>query len=156
MWSDNETGVDFLNFGSVAATVARVIQDANGEPLSIGVSGSWGVGKSSMIKLVRAELDAVEQGKKASERKYLFVEFNAWLYQGYDDARASLMDVITRALIAKEAELKPNSTKAKELLGRIDWLRVTKLTAGSALALSVGLPPIGLLGELFQVAFYFF
>lgn len=150
MWSDNETGVDFLNFGSVAATVARVIQDANGEPLSIGVSGSWGVGKSSMIKLVRAELDFAEEGKKASERKYLFVEFNAWLYQGYDDARASLMDVIARALIAKEAELKPNSTKAKQLLSRIDWLRVSKLTAGSALALSVGLPPIGLLGELFR------
>jgi len=31
----------------------------------------------------------------------VFVTFNAWLYQGYDDARAALMDVIAMHYNAK-------------------------------------------------------
>ena len=56
MWSDNETEKDFLNFSGVAGTVAEIITQATGRPTSIGISGSWGAGKSSMIKLVRAAL----------------------------------------------------------------------------------------------------
>jgi len=51
--------------------VSKIIESANGQPVSIGVSGSWGVGKSSMIKFIQKELAA------ESEEKYLFVEFNA-------------------------------------------------------------------------------
>src|ERR1017187_9285647 len=93
MWPDNETDRDFLNFTGVADTVAEIIVQAKGRPISIGISGVWGVGKSSMIKLVRRSLaQRSDQGK--SEGNFIFVEFNAWLYQGYDDARAALMDVI--------------------------------------------------------------
>lgn len=148
MWSDNETERDFLNFGTVATTVSQIIESANGQPVSIGISGSWGVGKSSMIKLIQNRLNT-EPGKE-DEKKYLFVEFNAWLYQGYDDARASLMEVIARTL-ASEAESQETAVdKTKELLSRINWLRVAKLSAGSAAALAVGLPPVGLIGSVFN------
>lgn len=56
MWSDNETDRDFLNFDGVAETVAEIVVQAQGRPISIGVSGAWGVGKSSMIKLIRGSL----------------------------------------------------------------------------------------------------
>ena len=56
MWPDNETDRDFLNFTGVADTVAEIVVQAEGRPISIGVSGAWGVGKSSMIKLVRKSL----------------------------------------------------------------------------------------------------
>src|SRR5258708_34642756 len=94
MWPDNETSVDFLNFTSVADTVAEIIVQANGRPVSIGVSGAWGVGKSSMIKLIQSSLS----GRPKEDREFVFVEFNAWLYQGYDDARAALMDLIVNKL----------------------------------------------------------
>ena len=101
MWPDNETERDFLNSTGVADTVAEIIVQARGRPISIGISGSWGIGKSSMIKLTQASLAgcAARQGA----REFVFVEFNAWLYQGYDDARAALMDVIADKL-AKEAK----------------------------------------------------
>lgn len=51
MWADTETDRDYLNFTSVANTVAELIVGSAGNPVSIGVSGAWGVGKSSMIKL---------------------------------------------------------------------------------------------------------
>ena len=96
MWADNETTRDFLNFSGVADTVAEIIVQARGRPISIGVSGAWGVGKSSMIKLTQTSL-ANREGRE-NEKDFVFVEFNAWLYQGYDDARAALMDVIADKL----------------------------------------------------------
>jgi len=56
MWADNETTRDFLNFSGVADTVAEIIVQAKGRPISIGVSGAWGIGKSSLIKLTQASL----------------------------------------------------------------------------------------------------
>jgi predicted KAP-like P-loop ATPase len=141
MWHDNETERDFLNFSGVSNTVAEMIAQAAGHPISIGVSGTWGIGKSSMIKLIRRELE-----KRPAPPKFIFVEFNAWLYQGYDDARAALMDVIAERL-NEEAEIqKTGVDKAKELLSRVNWLRVAKLTVGSAVAMAAGLAPVGLLG----------
>jgi predicted KAP-like P-loop ATPase len=40
MWPDNETARDFLNFSGVADTVAEIIVQARGRPVSIGVSGA--------------------------------------------------------------------------------------------------------------------
>jgi predicted KAP-like P-loop ATPase len=50
MWNDIETTQDFLNFSVTADTVAELIVEADGQPISIGVSGNWGAGKSSMVK----------------------------------------------------------------------------------------------------------
>jgi len=145
MWPDNETERDFLNFTGVADTVAEIIVQAQGRPISIGVSGAWGVGKSSMIKLIRRALEKRAEGPHS---EFVFVEFNAWLYQGYDDARAALMEVIVTTLEKEAEERQSGLDKVQELLKRIDWLRAARLTAGSAIALGLGLPPVGLIGEV--------
>lgn len=156
MWTDNETAQDFLNFGGIAKTVAEIIEQAQSRPISISVSGAWGVGKSSMIKLIRRELAARScgqqrepgAGESGDPGRFIFVEFNAWLYQGYDDARAALIEVVASTL-AKEAEdRKTGVEKTKDLLDRVNWFRAIKLTASSAASLAFGLPPTGLLGEL--------
>ena len=146
MWLDNETNRDFLNFLAVAKTVAELVVQAKGKPLSIGVTGGWGVGKSSMVRLIA---DALHEREGEC---FLFVDFNAWLYQGYDDARAALMDVIVRNLVAHAEKSKTGLEKAKELLGRVNWLRVAGLAAGSAIAMAMGLPPVGLVGEVVSAA----
>ncbi len=147
MWPDNETDIDFLNFAGVADTVAEIVVQAKQRPISIGVSGAWGVGKSSMIKLIQASLSE----KDGEPKQFLFVEFNAWLYQGYDDVRAALLEVIAEALKCDAESKKTAVAKAKELLGRVNWLRTAKLAGGSAVALALGLPPVGLVGEIFQL-----
>ena len=147
MWSDNETERDFLNFGSVAVTISKIVEGANGQPISMGVSGSWGVGKSSMIKLIQNELNSKPDGE--DDKKYIFVEFNAWLYQGYDDARAALMEVIARTLSEEAVSQQTAIDITKDLLSRINWLRVAKLSAGTAVSLAFGLPPVGLVGSLY-------
>lgn len=145
MWPDNETNIDYVNFGSIAGTVAEVIHQADGRPVSIGISGAWGVGKSSMIKLIEKEL---RDRDNSDPKAYIYVAFNAWLYQGHDDARAALMEVIATALAVEAEKRKTGIDKAKELLKRVNWLRVAKFTAAPAAALALGLPPVGIIGEL--------
>jgi predicted KAP-like P-loop ATPase len=145
MWSDNETDRDFLNFRYVADIAAEMIAQADGRPLSMGIAGSWGVGKSSMMRLLGASL------RERADGKFLFIEFNAWLYQGYDDTRAALMEVIARALIKHAEEAKTPITgaldKAKSLLARVNWFRVASLGATTAASLAFGLPPVHLVGD---------
>lgn len=131
MWSDNETLRDLVNFSHVAEIAAERIVGAKGEPLSLGISGDWGVGKSSMMKLLRTSLEARE------DVDIRFVEFNAWLYQSYDDARAALMETITAAVVEEAVEKKDTLSatvrkRAASLFGRVKKLRVLGL-AGSAL-----------------------
>jgi predicted KAP-like P-loop ATPase len=144
MWTDNETNRDFLNFSCVAETAAEIVVRAAGQPLSMGVSGGWGAGKSSMLNLIEDSL------KARDDEKFLYVRFNAWLYQGYDDARAALMEVIASELVERAKGDENLLAKAQALLGRVNWLRVAGLTAGSAIALAAGVPPMGLMGAAFS------
>lgn len=131
MWSDNETIRDLVNFSHVAEIAAERIVGAKGEPISLGISGDWGVGKSSMMKLLRTSLETHEGVD------IRFVEFNAWLYQSYDDARAALMETITATVVEQAVEKKDALSatarkRAASLFGRVKKLRLLGI-AGSAL-----------------------
>lgn len=131
MWSDNETLRDLVNFSHVAEIAAERIVGAKGEPISLGISGDWGVGKSSMMKLLRTSLEARQ------DIDIRFVEFNAWLYQSYDDARAALMETITATVVEQAVKKKDTLSatarkRAASLFGRVKKLRLLGV-AGSAL-----------------------
>ena len=119
--TDTESKVDLLNFSATANAVASMIRLSKDDPLSIGVFGDWGSGKSSLIRLIEA---ALKNGPDGEE--YLFVDFNAWLYQGFDDAKMALLqrvyDELENHLKEKEGLLK----KVQSLVKRINVLRATK------------------------------
>lgn len=50
---DNETATDMIYFEAISASVARVIRDAGDAPLTVGVHGDWGAGKSSVLLMTR-------------------------------------------------------------------------------------------------------
>jgi Predicted P-loop ATPase len=148
MWLDAETDRDFINFESVADTIAEMIIRAKGKPISIGVSGDWGVGKSSMIKLAKASLKKKQSNSNSDDKKYLFVDFNAWLYQGYDDARAALLEVIANQLASEAEEQKTALKEVQEFLKRIKWVRAFKIFLPLTLSLMTGTPLTGLFADM--------
>src|SRR5215472_16871463 len=86
MRPDNETELDFLNFTGVADTVAEVIVQAQGSPISIGVSGEWGVGKSSMIRFTRrspSRKKGVEKAKNSCSESTDSVWRSSWRVQRF-------------------------------------------------------------------------
>jgi predicted KAP-like P-loop ATPase len=133
MWHDVEAKIDLLNFSHVAKAAAELIEAANGQPLTIGVSGNWGTGKSSLVKMIGAELR-----NKAGSDKYLFLEFNAWLYQGYDDARQALLDAVGDKLSAEAQSRQTAGDKVKSFVKRIKLLRVGRMLAPIGVQALVG------------------
>jgi len=140
VWADTETDVDFLNYSEIAELVAEMISDDTLLPLSLGIFGGWGIGKSSTLNLVASLLEEKPD-------RYLIVRFDAWFYQGFDDARAALMSVIVKAL----AEAAPDGLKKKAggLIKRVNKVRLLgMLVEGGAAAM--GFPTFGAAGRLVE------
>lgn len=139
MWPDTETDQDFLNFSEVAGIAADTIRNPGMLPLSLGVFGGWGAGKSSLLRLIEADLATDPEG-------FVFVRFDAWLYQDFDDARAALMETIARCL---EAATKENTTllqRVGNFAKRINYFRVAGLAAEAGAAM-LGLPMFGVINK---------
>jgi KAP family P-loop domain len=88
---------DDLDYGVWAAMFASVVADATTPmPMSIGLFGEWGAGKSTFMGLLRGEIAALG-GREGYARDVVSIGFNAWHYA---DANlwASLGDEIFRAL----------------------------------------------------------
>lgn len=134
MWNDIETTDDLLNYSIIAQTAARLIKDSNSTPLSIGVSGNWGTGKSSLVKMIGKTL----KEKDSNGHYFVFLEFNAWLYQGYDDAKIALLQSVSDCLLAEAEMRKSGIQKAKDFAKRINWLKVGKLLAPAATGAILG------------------
>lgn len=89
--SDQPARDDALHFEAYVRTLADIIADPSTQtPLTIGVFGDWGRGKTSLMRMV--ERDLVE---RAAEDGFTVapVWFNAWLY--------SRDEALWRALIAR-------------------------------------------------------
>ena len=134
MWNDIETTDDLLNYSIIAETAAQLIKDSNSAPLSIGVSGNWGTGKSSLVKMIGEALKEHDSGGE----QFVFLEFNAWLYQGYDDARMALLQSVSDCLSTEAEERKSGVEKAKNFAKRINWLKIGKLIAPAATGAVLG------------------
>lgn len=149
MWHDNETTIDYVNFRLVARACAELIRDTGGEPISIGISGGWGVGKSSLVRMVASELDADENAVVANNSKYVVVTFNPWLYQGFEDARTALLQTVGDAVLEAAAKNAGLLDKAKALVKRINFLRLAQLGGEVGATLITGVP-VGLIGKAIE------
>ncbi|MBP2666739.1 MAG: p-loop protein [Firmicutes bacterium] len=124
MWNDKETSVDFIGHSIIADSIKELVYDDDLSPLTIGVFGDWGVGKSSVLKMVEETFNG--------DKETLCLTFNGWLFQGYDDAKSALMEVIIRELSAKRGSKKSAKLVAKNLLKQVDWFRLSRRAAGMA------------------------
>ncbi|WP_431858757.1 KAP family P-loop NTPase fold protein [Azospirillum sp.] len=143
MWADVDTKQDFLNFSEVADLVVDVVGSPAMRPVSVGVFGTWGTGKSTLLNLIEGGLSTEER-----KGKFIVVRFDAWLYQGFDDSRAALMEVIATTLLEAAKDNEGLLKKAKSLLGRVNKMRALGLAAEVG-AIAMGVPTMGWLNQAF-------
>lgn len=141
MWRDSESDQDFLNFTELADQIATLATNPTLLPISIGVFGTWGTGKSTVLKLVEARLPKPDQDTEKSSPAPIVVKFDAWMYQGFDDARAALMEVVAAKLLNIAEEKKSFVEKAKEFAGRVNYFRGLGLIADFGIGMALGIPP---------------
>lgn len=141
MWTDRETTDDYLNFTGIVDVVTSTIQSEE-DSLTIGISGDWGVGKTSMLRMIEKTLS------KDNEEDYIFIEFNAWLYQGFDDARTAIIDIVAKEL-SKHKNVKDTlKDQALSIISRIQWSKLLKAGITHGVPLAMGIPPVGMLSAL--------
>jgi hypothetical protein len=92
VWPDNETGIDLLGFDVLVDELVVALTDGRLLPLTVGVLGGWGSGKSSLL------IQACEELRKDStESPYVCVEFSPWKYEDYEDVKSALMRAVLNA-----------------------------------------------------------
>jgi predicted KAP-like P-loop ATPase len=136
MWSDIETKRDYLNYMEVAEGVSEILLTQAMRPVSIGIFGTWGTGKSSLLNLIEVKLN------ETATNDIIVIRFDAWLYQGYDDARAALMDVIAHRLYEAAEGQEGALDIAKRFLARVRSLRALGFGI-EVFAAAHGLPMFG-------------
>ncbi|WP_419857329.1 Qat anti-phage system ATPase QatA [Candidatus Palauibacter irciniicola] len=130
--ADNETAVDLLYYQAVARTVVRVVAEESDEPLSVGVHGDWGAGKSSVLMMVEEAL--------AGSERVLCVRFNGWLFQGFEDAKAVLIETVVDELLRKRPKHRKLADQAEKVLRRVDWMKVARKASAYGISLATGIP----------------
>lgn len=130
--ADNETKVDLLNNEAIAATIIKLLRDRPDEPITVGVHGDWGAGKSSVLEMIEAGFEG--------EEKVLCLKFNSWRFQGFEDAKIALIEGIVTGLIEKRPALTKTCEAVKDIFRRIDWLKVAKKAGGLAFTAFTGIP----------------
>lgn len=130
MWSDNETTQDLLGFEIHAELLKSLITNNELLPITIGLFGDWGGGKTSVMKMVQDLVNPENYEKHSSEYKkfenVVCLYFNGWLFEGYEDAKSALLSSILLELSENKKFGEKVKEKAKILLKSIDWMRLVK------------------------------
>lgn len=130
--TDNETKVDLLNNEAIAATIIKLLRNRPDQPVTVGVHGDWGAGKSSVLEMIEAGFEG--------EAKVLCLKFNGWRFQGFEDAKIALIEGIVTGLIEKRPALTKAGEAVKDVFRRIDWLKVAKKAGGLAFTAFTAIP----------------
>lgn len=146
--SDNETKVDLLNNEAIAKTIVSLVRESKAQPISIGIHGDWGAGKSSILEMVE---DEMKKSASDSGEKYSCIRFNGWRHQGFEDSKVALMSSIVSELEKKEKLGSKAGEILKKLWKNINWMSVAKTTGKAALGIATGTAPITLLSSAMDV-----
>ncbi|MFP3247168.1 MAG: P-loop NTPase fold protein, partial [Paraburkholderia sp.] len=142
--NDQETATDLLYYDAIAKTIVKLIGKTPDVPVTIGVHGDWGAGKSSVLKMLETSF--------AGDDQVVCLWFNGWTFEGFEDAKTVVLETIVDEL----RRARPLSTKvaeaAKKVLKRIDWLKLARKAGGFALTAAIGIPTFDQVSGLYQLA----
>ncbi|GEN56393.1 hypothetical protein GCM10012290_07790 [Halolactibacillus alkaliphilus] len=118
MWADNASKIDMLSYEPYAELLYDISMSERVNPLTVGLLGNWGSGKSTVLNLIEKKI----KSEKNPNVETVFV--NAWMFEGYDDAKTALMEVILRTLEENETIKEKVGESLKTLRERVDWFRL--------------------------------
>lgn len=120
MWSDNIAQKDYLGFEVHANLIKGLVDEPGMLPITIGVFGDWGSGKSSIMETLKVRYD--EEHK--TDKSIVCLQFNGWIFEGYDDAKAALISSILECFQNRKSFGQKTVNKARKLAKSVNWMRV--------------------------------
>jgi predicted KAP-like P-loop ATPase len=137
--NDTETATDLLYYEAIAKTVVGYIDGSGDKPISIGVHGDWGAGKSSVLKMVESQFSTRED--------VLCLWFNGWQLEGFDDAKAALIETLVVELRDRRSGFEKVKERAADVLKSWDYLKLAKTAVKVGGTFMTGIPHPGLIGD---------
>ncbi len=115
---------DTLSYSAFSETLEEVIISSE-TPLTIGLYGIWGSGKTSLMQMTRELLK--------SNAKIKTAWFDAWKFDKSHDLRVALIHSILREIAIDETINSSLKEKVTELLKRVNWLGLGMATINQVL-----------------------
>ncbi len=141
LWSDEPTRLDLLSFDAVAKTVVRAVLDDALDPVTVGVSGAWGSGKTTVLRLIE---DALAPQPSETDTTVLVISTDPWRYDPGVGAKETLISEVLAAVAAELAHGEgpgqaPSRTRAllTKLRRRVDWAKALQVAAKTSLTLQL-------------------
>jgi hypothetical protein len=131
MWSDKETDQDCLGFAANVEVLARCCTNDALSPLTLGIFGLWGSGKTGLMKMLKKRIEETN----ASER-VLTLWFNAWRYEGRDEAQSALIHAIVRRISDKRTLGDEARDLLKQILNGASVMKLAKVITKSAITMT--------------------
>ena len=148
MWPDNETADDLIGFQVHADLIRAVVLNPKMLPVTVGVFGDWGGGKTSIMRMLERSLAADSWEKGSLEaiqcEGTAVVYVNTWEFEGYDDAKAAMLSAVLVQLHQHQRFGPKVRKNALRLLKGINAMRLVRLSLkyavlpGAAAALTGG------------------
>jgi GTPase SAR1 family protein len=131
MWSDKETLHDFLGFSTYVEVLADICTQGSLAPLTLGIFGPWGSGKTSLMSMLQRRLS-----DQAGTGGVKTIWFNAWRYEGRDEAQSALIHAIIAKLEEDKSIGQDVLDTLKQLKSSASVLKLAKVITKTALTLS--------------------
>jgi hypothetical protein len=133
--SDLASEVDYLGFEPLVDGLYALLDEPNTElPLTIAITGRWGVGKSSLMRQLRTRL-ADGDGR----RNWHIIEFDAWKYEKSERLWAALTKAIYEQPQFGNSWLKRFLFRSRLEAERQGWLHFLARLVGPPALLFAGL-----------------
>ena len=129
MLTDNEikrVAEDALGFKAWARTLEEIVCSSK-TPITIGIHGEWGSGKTSLMRMTE---DLLREKKEVRT-----VWFDAWKFDKTYDLRVALIDRILRKIKDDRSIDETLREKVEEFLKKVNWLGLGKTVISSFLPL---------------------
>jgi hypothetical protein len=138
LWSDEPADADLLSFAEIADTAVDALLDDELDPVALGISGSWGSGKTTVLNLINQGIEAraIDEGKKV-----VVVRADPWRFDPTVGPKESLISEVLAALSQEFADTdgvgKAAVDALKKLAKRVNWSKAIKMTAKTALTFQI-------------------
>lgn len=115
---------DSLDRGTLIESLANMLAMPSQEmPLTLGLFGHWGAGKSSVMSLLQKELSGEGAERIYPDFEFLFSWFNAWEYEHTENIQAGLAQEVVNGLLG-DGKFDPD---APTLTGQLGWWATKRL-----------------------------
>ncbi|MBD1591113.1 NTPase KAP [Arthrobacter sp. S1_S22] len=152
MWADNEADLDLLGFDFLVDELVVALTEPRLLPLTIGVLGDWGSGKSSLMQIAAGELNDLRNepdqvdDEGTANAPYLTINFSPWQYEDHNDVKIALMSAVLDAIATRVPDAQEQVGRLRRILDRLG--RVSRRVGRAGVAAAPTVVPIVLQGAM--------